>query len=65
MALATTSPTLRGEDIVPVSPQVARDRAAALEPKAFDPDRAGLLKQLETAFGKADAVQVLWLSRRP
>ncbi|MBL8893609.1 MAG: BatA domain-containing protein, partial [Rhizobiales bacterium] len=62
VAFTTTSPSLRDEDIVPVSPQVARDAAAALEPKAFDPDRTGLLKRLETAFGQADAVQVLWLS---
>lgn len=62
VAFATTSPSLRGGDIVPVSPQAARDAAAALEPKAFDPDRAGLLKRLQTAFGQADDVQVLWLS---
>jgi hypothetical protein len=62
VALATTSPTLRGENIVPVAPQVARDLAAALEPKAFDPDRAGLLKRLQTDFGEADAAEVLWLS---
>ncbi len=37
VALATTSPTSRGGDIVPVAPQVAREAAAALEPKAFDP----------------------------
>lgn len=62
VALATTSPTSRGEDIVPVAPEVAREAAAALEPKAFDPDRAGLLKRLEGAFGQADNLQVLWLS---
>ncbi|MBL8908697.1 MAG: DUF4159 domain-containing protein [Rhizobiales bacterium] len=62
VALATTSPTLRGGDIVPVAPQDAREAAAALEPKAFDPDRPGLLQRLEQSFGQSDNLQVLWLS---
>jgi hypothetical protein len=62
VALTTTTPTARVEDIVAVAPRAAREIAATLQPKALDPDRAGLLKRLEGAFGKADALQVLWLS---
>jgi len=62
VAIATTTPSARNEDIVPVAPRTARDVAAALQPKALDPDRAGLLNRLQTAFGEADALQVIWLS---
>lgn len=62
VTLATTTPELRPQALEPKAAAELKPRAAAIAPRAFDPDRMGLLQRLETAFGKQDALRVIWLA---
>lgn len=62
VTLATTTPELRPQALEPKAAAELKPRAAAIAPRAFDPDRLGLLQRLETAFGKQDALRVIWLA---
>ena len=62
VTLATTTPELRPQALEPQAAADVRARAAALAPRAFDPDRMALLKRLDDAFGKQQALRVIWLS---
>lgn len=62
VTLATTTPELRPQALEPKAAAELKSRVAAIAPRAFDPDRMGLLQRLETAFGKQDALRVIWLA---
>ena len=62
VTLATTTPQLRPPALEPQAAAELKPRAAALAPRAFDPDRDGLLQRLATGFGKQDALRVIWIS---
>lgn len=62
VTLATTTPELRPQALEPKAAAELKSRAAALAPRAFDPDRPGLLQRLEAGFGNADGLRVIWLS---
>ncbi len=62
VTLATATPALRAPGLEPQAAVEARTRAAALSPRALDPDRAALLTRLQQAFGNAASLQVVWLS---
>ncbi|MFM8745370.1 MAG: DUF4159 domain-containing protein [Aestuariivirga sp.] len=62
VTLASTTPTLRPQALEPQAAADVRARAAALAPRAMDPDRAALLTRLQQAFGGGAALQVVWLS---
>ena len=62
VTLATTTPELRPQALEPKAAADVKARAAALAPRAFDPDRLGALERLAAAFGKAEALRVIWLS---
>jgi hypothetical protein len=60
--IATTAPASRPIDIVAANTDSALDQVAALEPKALNADRAGLMRRLKTDFGSSKALRVIWLS---
>ena len=62
VTLATTTPELRPQALEPKTAADVKARAAALAPRAFDPDRLGTLDRLAAAFGKSEALRVIWLS---
>jgi len=62
VAVAATSPTTRGADLVPQAAQDALSRITALEPKALQPDRLGLLARLKQTYRDGDGLSVTWLS---
>ncbi|PZF78438.1 hypothetical protein DK847_01060 [Aestuariivirga litoralis] len=62
VTLATTTPQLRRQSLEAAAPADLKARAAALRPRAFDPDRPGMLKQLQDAFGTVKALRVTWIS---
>ncbi|MEI7598392.1 MAG: DUF4159 domain-containing protein [Aestuariivirga sp.] len=62
VTLATSTPELRPQALEPRAAADIKPRAAALMPRAFDPDRPGLLTRLDTAFGQQDALRVIWLA---
>jgi hypothetical protein len=62
VTLATTTPELRPQSLEPRAAAEMKPRAAALQPRAFDPDRMGLLTRLQAAFGQQDALRVIWIS---
>jgi hypothetical protein len=62
VAIATTSPIARATDLTPQAAQEALSRITALEPKALQPDRMGLLDRLKQAYSDGAGVNVVWLS---
>ena len=62
VAVATTSPVARAPDLVPEAAQEALSRITALEPKALQPDRLGLLERLKQTYGDSTGLNVAWLS---
>jgi hypothetical protein len=62
VSLAASTPQLRPQALEPAAAADLKARAAALKPRAFDPDRAGLLAQLQAAFGKQESLRVVWVS---
>ncbi len=62
VTLATSVPALRNPGLEPATAETALALAAALQPKALDPDRMGLLARLDAAFKNATALRVVWLS---
>jgi hypothetical protein len=62
VAVAATSPVARAPDLAPQAAQEALSRISALEPKALQPDRTGLLERLRQTFGDASGLTVVWLS---
>jgi Domain of unknown function (DUF4159)/Aerotolerance regulator N-terminal len=60
--IATTAPTARATDVVSANADVALDQVAALEPKALNADRAGLMRRLKADFGASKGLRVVWLS---
>ncbi|MCA3559863.1 MAG: DUF4159 domain-containing protein [Aestuariivirga sp.] len=62
VTLATSTPELRPQALEPKSAADLQSRAAALQPRAFGPDRTGLLQRLDQAFGQQDALHVVWIA---
>ncbi|MGH6856040.1 MAG: BatA domain-containing protein, partial [Aestuariivirga sp.] len=62
VTLATSVPELRNPGLEPADAETAMRRAAALQPKALDPDRMALLARLKVATKDASALRVVWLS---
>ena len=62
VALATTTPQSRPQNLEPGDAENTRTRTAALKPRAMDPDRTGLLASLQEKLGGASALRVIWLS---
>jgi hypothetical protein len=62
VTLATTTPQLRPQSLEPASAGDAASRAAALQPRAMDPDREGLLPRLAERFAQGPAPRIIWLS---
>ncbi|MBC8036332.1 MAG: BatA domain-containing protein, partial [Rhizobiales bacterium] len=62
VTLATSVPALRNHSLEPATAETALALAAALQPKALDPDRTDLLARLDAAFKNASALRVVWLS---
>lgn len=62
VTLATSTPQLRPAALEPAAAADLKARAASLQPRAFDPDRDGLLKRLQQSFGKQDGLRVIWIS---
>ena len=62
VTLATSTPQIRPQALEPTAAADSKARAATLVPRAFDPDRPGLLRQLQDTFGKQDSLRVVWLS---
>ena len=62
VTLATTTPQLRPQALEPRAAADIRTRAAALEPRAMDPDRDGTLKALREKFSGQIAPRVIWLT---
>ena len=62
VTLATSVPELRTAGLEPASAETIAPRAAALAPKALDPDRPALLARLTTAFKHAAALRIVWLA---
>ena len=62
VTLATTTPELRPQALDPKAAADLKPRAAALQPRALNPDRMGLLKRLDAAFGRQESLRVIWLT---
>lgn len=62
VTLAATTPTLRPPALEPQAAADVKARAAALAPRAMDPDRSALLARLQQAFGGASNLQIVWLA---
>jgi hypothetical protein len=62
VAVATTSPMARATDLTPQAAQEALSRISALEPKALQPDRMGLLQRLKQSYRDGAGVNIVWLS---
>ncbi|MCA3555078.1 DUF4159 domain-containing protein [Aestuariivirga sp.] len=62
VTLVTTTPVLRAPALEPKAAAGVKPRAAALQPRAFDPDRMELLPRLDAAFGQQDGLRVIWIS---
>ena len=62
VTLATSTPALRPQPLEARAAADLKPQAAALQPRAFDPDREGLLKRLTEGFGTAPALRVIWLT---
>ncbi len=62
VTLATSVPELRPSGLDPASAETVAQQAAALVPKALDPDRPALLARLNTAFKDATALRIVWLT---
>ena len=62
VTLATTTPELRPASLEPQAAGDAASRAAALEPRAMDPDREGTLARLSGRFANQPAPRVIWLT---
>ncbi len=60
--LAATTPRLRPQPLEPLAAADARAAAAALTPRAADPDRDGLVSALKEKFAATAALRVIWLS---
>ena len=62
VTLATTTPQLRPQSLEPQSAAEAKTRAAALLPRAIDPDRPRLAAALKEKLGAAEQLRVIWLT---
>ncbi len=62
VTLATTTPQLRPQPLEPQAAGDAQARAAALEPRAIDPDREALLTTIAERFANQPAPRVVWLT---
>ena len=62
VTLVTSTPELRPQPLEPRAAAELKSRAAALSPRAFDPDRDALLKRLQDAFGTEASLRVVWLA---
>jgi hypothetical protein len=62
VTLATTTPQLRPQSLEPQAAADAQARAAALQPRAMDPDREALLTRLAERFANQPAPRVIWIS---
>jgi hypothetical protein len=62
VTLATTTPQLRPQSLEPQAAGDAAGRAAALTPRAMDPDREGFLRQLTTSLAGKPAPRVIWIT---
>ncbi len=61
VTLATTTPEARPSGLEPLSAEAAGRKAAALAPKALDPDYRSLLARLKSAFGASAALRIVWI----
>ncbi len=62
VSLALSTPQLRPQSLDPAAAADIKTRAAALLPRAIDPDRPALLKTLQSQFANSTALRVIWLS---
>jgi hypothetical protein len=62
VTLATTTPQLRPQALEPQAAADAQARAAALQPRAMDPDRDALLTRLAERFANQPAPRVIWIA---
>src|SRR5687767_9099442 len=62
VAVAATSPVARAPDLAPEAAQEALSRITALEPKALQPDRAGLRERLTQTFRDDSGLTIVWRS---
>src|SRR5262245_53293124 len=62
VAVAATAPVARPGDVAPQAAPEALSRIIALEPKALQPDRLGLLERLRQTYLDSSGLSVAWLS---
>ncbi|MGE3873162.1 MAG: BatA domain-containing protein, partial [Parvibaculaceae bacterium] len=62
VAVATTSPIARATDLNPQAAQEALSRITALQPKALQPDRLGLIERLKQTYRDGAGLNIVWLS---
>ena len=62
VAVAATAPVARPAELAPRAASDALSRITALEPKALQPDRLGLLERLGQTYGDSTGLSVIWLS---
>ena len=62
VTLTTSTAQTRPQTIEPSDAANAKTRAAALQPRALDPDRVATLGRLQQKFAAAPALRVIWLS---
>jgi hypothetical protein len=62
VAIATTAPSIRAQDVGLLSPREAQARAATLAPRALDPDRMRLLNKLTATFAGTGALDKIWIT---
>ncbi|CAN5307615.1 DUF4159 domain-containing protein [soil metagenome] len=62
VSLATTAQAARPGALAAMTAGDARSKAAALEPKALDPDRPALLERLKPAFAESEPLRIVWVA---
>ncbi|MGE0240417.1 MAG: DUF4159 domain-containing protein [Parvibaculaceae bacterium] len=62
VGVAATAPLARPADLAPQAAPEALSRITALEPKALEPDRLGLLERLGQAYRDSPGLSIVWLS---
>ena len=62
VTLAASTPQARPQSLEPADAATIKTKTAALQPRALDPDRAGILASLQQKYSGATALRVIWLS---
>ena len=62
VAVTSTAPMARPADLTPQAAPDALSRLTALEPKALQPDRMGLLERLRQTYLDSAGLNIVWLS---